>query len=885
MTSHISKSIRIALNDLSKTSASTSLIYRQGNSLYLNGQCTRLSSSENHFEFSVNDKYGDYLVKIDSAEDLITDCECKAGTICRHSAAALLQLHELIKLDEENLPPAGIQYTRSGMIKRVVDERKDKAFHARYSIQYADNVFGEHILTNERGISYKLTFRDIDRKHGYCSCPDYKTNKLGTCKHLIFAFDKFFKENKAEEISLPKYPFIEVFLNPFRDYKISWFYPEKILGEVAELFYRYFGNKKFIEDAEAENLLGFFNNLDRHKQILVRPEVYEKVEKISEINTLKRIEKEKKINYSSIKTKLLEFQKEGVEFSTFKKGSIIADELGLGNMLQAVAAAMAKKEIFGFSRTLIICPATLKMHWKKEIETASGESVKILEGNAGERAKSYTDGNEFFKIISYETLMRDKDIVGSFPVDLLILDEAQRIRNYASRTYSVIKSIPHKHALVLTGTPIETELIDLYSIVLFVDPDLLSPLWEFSYQHCYFDAQSTNSIVGYYNLGELKEKLSRVLIRRERQEVIKQLPNISQIVVPVKLSAYQKKLHIRYAREVLSLYNGKIISSFDMQKSLLLIRKMRMLTNSTFLVDDTTNISPKLDELKHILSYKLHIKKNLRKVVIYTEWDKMVNIISRMLRINKINFVEATEKMDATEQIKLFKNFAENEDCRIFLCTDKTAPNINLSIVDTVINMEPPQNNKQKNLRLGSIEALGKRQNNLTIINLIAENSVEAKMADGLQFEDDLVNRLLHPGQNDPVLELSGMMQTKYTSIISDTIEKMILSEESPETQTTSSTGQMKINFSDEEDSEFFSESNTPSVIEASHKKNPENAEELVHLDNREIEDVLKSGVSFLSQLFKISTGRLIQLHEDKLNFDPETGEITLKFRIPKPDH
>ena len=228
--------IKKQLQELSHRSGSSNLIYRQGHSLYLNGQCTRLSSSENHFEFSVNDKYGDYLVKIDTGDTLTATCECEAGTICRHRAAALLQLHELIKIDEEEIPASGIKYTRSGMIKRVVEERKTKALRANYTIQYADNAYGEHLLTNERGIQYKLTFRDIERRHGYCSCPDYKTNKLGTCKHLIFAFEKYLKDPELEKEPLPKYPFIEVFLNPFRDYKISWFYPEKIFGEVAELF-------------------------------------------------------------------------------------------------------------------------------------------------------------------------------------------------------------------------------------------------------------------------------------------------------------------------------------------------------------------------------------------------------------------------------------------------------------------------------------------------------------------------------------------------------------------------------------------------------------------------------------------------------------------------
>lgn len=881
MTSQILTTLRNQLNELSRASSSSNLIFRQGQNLYLNGQCTQLSASENQFEYSVNDKYGDYFVKIDLTDELKASCECKAGNICRHSAAALMQINELIKLDEDILPPTGIKYTRSGMIKRVVDERIDKALHANYNIQYADNLYGEHLLTNERGILYNLTFRDIERKHGYCSCPDYKTNKLGTCKHLIYAFNKFLKTKDSWQENLPKYPFIEIFLNPFRDYKISWFYPDKIVGEVAELFYRYFGNKNFIEDDQAENLIGLFNNIDKHKQILVRPEVYEKVEKISVMNTLKRLEETTPPDISSLGIKLLQFQKEGVAFATYKKGSIIADELGLGNMLQAIATAILKKEIFGFTKTLIICPAILKGQWKKEIELNTQVGAVIVEGNNEERERKYLSEDEYFKIISYETLMRDKGILTSLPVDFLIIDEAQRIRNYASRTYSVIKSIPRKHALVLTGTPIESELIDLYSIVLFVDSELLSPLWEFSYQHCYFDSQSKNSIVGYYNLSELKEKLSAVLIRRERKEVIKQLPNISQINVPVKLAVYQKKLHIKFAREILKLYHGKIISSFDMQKSLLLIKKMRMLSDSTFLVDDATNISPKLDELKHILNYKLHIKKNMRKVLIYTEWDKMLNIISRMLRLNKIKYIEASEKLDTKDQKKAFKQFADDDQYRVFLCTESVGPNISLSSVDTIINMEVPRSSKQKNLRLGSIEELGKRKNNLTIINLIAEHSIEAKMTEGAELEEELVNKLLHPGKNDSVLELSGMMQEKYIAAISDSIEKMILSEDSSEANPPESGGQMKLNFSDEEEADFIIGAERNADTQKPESTLPTETE-IGRIDNREMENVLKSGVHFISQLLKITTGQTINLEEDKLSFDPESGEITLKFKIPR---
>ncbi len=881
MENHILDNIKAQLNDLSKSSASANLIYRQGHSLYLNGQCTQLSASENHFEFSVNDKYGDYVVKIDVDENVQANCECNTGNVCRHRAAALMQLHEFVKLDDDTLPPAGIKYTRSGMIKRVVDERKIKAEKAQYTINYADNIFGEHILTNERGIEYKLTFRDTERKHGYCSCPDYRTNKLGTCKHLIFAFENLNTEEKSAQQSLPKYPFIEVFLNPFRDYKISWFYPEKIYGEVAELFYRYFGNKNFIEDKDAEKLLGFFNNAEKYKQILVRPEVYDKMEKMSELSTLKGIEKKTKLNFDIINTKLLPYQKQGVEFATFRKGSVIADEIGLGKSLQAIATAMMKKEVFGFVYTLIICPAILKNQWKKEIEKYTNEKAKIIEGTPEERLKMYAEGDEFFRIVNYETVIRDIDIIAKFPVDFIVLVEAQRIRNYASQTSVVLKSIDSKHALVLSGMPIESELIDLYSIILFVDPDLLSPLWEFSYQHCYFDSQTKNTIVGYYGLQELKQKLSDTLIRREKQQVIKQLPNISEINNLVKLSGYQKKMHIKFAREVLDIFNKKIISSFDVQKAMQLIKKMRMLTGSSFLIDDTTNISPKLDELKHILSYKLHIKKSNHKVVVFTEWKKMVNIIARMLRLSKINFVEVTEETSPEKRAILLKKFEEDESCKIFLCTDLGGKGIDLQLVDTVVNMEIPRSNNETTIRLGRIDELGRRKENLTIINIIGEDSIEEKMADGHEFDEEFVKTLFNFDDTNKVVGNLDEMQKRFREAISETVELMILSGDDDSEESRDVGGQMKLEFGEEEITFDVNDESNDEVQDFIEIK-PSEAADIIRIDQREIEDVLKSGVNFLSHLLKISTGRAFNLQEDKLDFNPETGEITLKFKIRK---
>lgn len=100
-------------------------------------------------------------------------------------------------------------------------------------------------------------------------------------------------------------------------------------------------------------------------------------------------------------------------------------------------------------------------------------------------------------------------------MDFMILDEAQRVKNYATKTSAAIKRLTPKHTLVITGTPIENRLIDLYSIINLLDPDFLGPLWEFSYQHCLFDPEKTNKIKGYFDLQKLNQQLAKILLRRE----------------------------------------------------------------------------------------------------------------------------------------------------------------------------------------------------------------------------------------------------------------------------------------------------------------------------------------------------------------------------------
>nr|NQU89942.1 DEAD/DEAH box helicase [Bacteroidota bacterium] len=880
MTTDVIKSIKETLKSIQPGEGSGNLVYRQGHSLYLNGQCSILSETENHFKLVVDDKHDDFHVDLDFSGDINTICSCNSGSLCRHKVASLLQLHENITLTHDNIPETGLKYTQKGMMQRVIGERKDKARDARYTVEFSDNIFGEHILTNERGIQYKLTFRDIHRKHGYCSCPDYRTNKLGICKHLIFAFEGLLSKGELPE-KFPEYPFIEVFLNPFRNYKISWFYPGKPVGEVAEILYRYFGNKNFVEDNEIERMLGFFERSKNFKQILIRPEVYEKIEKWYEKAALQRLKKEKAIDFSSLKENLFPYQEDGVRFLTFKKGTLLADEMGLGKTAQAIVAALMKKQIFGFTRTLVICPASLKFQWRSEIEKFTHEEVVIVEGKQHEREQTYKNSTAHFFIINYETFIRDIENILNHPPDLLILDEAQRINNYETITASSIRSIPRKHTIAITSMPFDSQFVDLYSIMLFVDQDMLTPLWEFSYQHCYFDKNQKNKIVGYFNMQDIAKKLQSVMIRREKQDVVDQLPHISHLNIPVKLHPLQAKQHMAMAGEIVGILDKSPLTAYDFQRISFLIGKMRMLSNASFLVDDTNDVSPKVDELQHILLNKMNMNGNTHKILIITEWKKMMHIIARMLRRIRVDFVMFTGDTPIKKREEIVNKFSKDDNCNVFL-TSEISEGLNLQAADTMINFEVPLNALQMKRRISRIDRIGQRAANLTVINLIAEHSVEeiilseefqeSKIADFSQGDE-------HPEQNQM---LSEAYRIKFRSDLMKSLEELkTLKQHQKEKVPGKTSQQIMIDFGEEEEEPVEMPSKTTGELAGEIKSYQ--TEDLLAKEGdstANMEELLKSGMGFLSNLYKVATGKEISISSHLANIDPETKEVTLKFRV-----
>jgi SNF2 family DNA or RNA helicase len=500
----------------------------------------------------------DYLNEEESVEKFIGVFPATHDWSAEAYACLLTLEHLLENSSEPNIDYK--KYSRTGMIRRVLDERQQKAKHAEYRIKWGDNIYGDHILTNENGEHYRVFLRDFENETGYSNSKDAQVNKLGTTKHIMFAFNAL-KNNASLYKRLKKqFPFVEVYCDPLHEYHIRYYFTDKLDTELQKLFDKYFDKDGFVKKINYSLMPQFFAAAENFSNIVIRPEVKETLSAYFEQRALESLQQQYIPDFSSIKATLYDYQKEGVTFAACRKHAIIADEMGLGKTIQAIGGAVLKKEIFGFKKTLIVCPASLKAQWKKEIEKFSSEQAEIIEGLPDERAQRYSKSESYFLIVNYETVLRDQVAINNAGIDFLILDEAQKVKNYATKSASAIKKLDRKHVLIITGTPIENKLIDLFSIMSILDPHLLGPLWEFSYQHCLFDNEKPNKINAYYNLTSLNEQLKTVLLRREKRKVIEQLPNIQQQDVPIGMTSLQADFHASYASGIGQIIRKKFLT-------------------------------------------------------------------------------------------------------------------------------------------------------------------------------------------------------------------------------------------------------------------------------------------------------------------------------------
>jgi SNF2 family DNA or RNA helicase len=437
-----------------------------------------------------------------------------------------------------------------------------------------------------------------------------------------------------------------------------------------------------------------------------------------------------------LKTKLLSYQVRGAAFAACRGRVILADDMGLGKTVQALAATQLLRRKRGIERVLVVAPASVKYQWKTEIERFTDLSAQVIDGSYLHRRQLYKSP-AFFNLTSYEIVRKDLEPLQELGPDLIILDEAQRIRNWATATARTVKQLRSRYAFVLTGTPLENKLEELFSVVEFIDGRRLGPAFRFLQEHRMEDDEGR--LIGYRGLDRIHKQLEPILLRRTRKEVLKELPERTDQVFHVPMTKEQAgpywEQYDIVARIMHKWQKQGWLSEIDLRRVTCCLQNMRMLCNSTFLYDKRTHHSPKLAEFREIIR-ELAFEEG-RKVVVFSEYERMTHLAGEELRELGIGFVSLHGGVPGRKRGGLIEKFKSDPKCKVFLSTDAGGVGLNLQAASAVINFEPPWNPARLEQRIGRVHRLG-QSNSVQVVHLLTTGSIEERIWEILRFKKAL---------------------------------------------------------------------------------------------------------------------------------------------------
>lgn len=688
---------------------------------------------------------------------------------CEHVGAAFaIILEEKTRLGLAAPPPdedLDAPVTEEDLIELALAERQERANTEKMKVVSSDpeRPWTDYTVTSTlSGKTYRVALRGADRGMSYCSCPDFRTNTLGTCKHVLHILGKARRRFKPAELNRAyRQTTISVAVSYGKDAQLTILLPEKLDEESTAIVGKLRGQP--IDDVH--DLLKRIRHLERSgRSVQIYPDAEEFIQnrlfrhQIAErVAEIRRNPSSHPLRKSLLKTELLPYQLDGIAFAVGAGRAILADEMGLGKTIQGVGVAEMLAQEVGISKVLVVCPTSLKSQWRSEIHRFSDRTVQIVAGALAERGTQYA-GDSFFTICNYEQVLRDILDIERTNWDLIILDEGQRIKNWQAKTTRVIKGLRSRFALALSGTPLENRLDELYSVVQFVDDRRLGPGFRFFHNHRVIDERG--KVLGYKNLSELREKLQPVLLRRTRASVQQQLPPRTNEIIRIPPTEEQSALSDAHLQQVWRIVRKPFLTEMDLlllQKELLLAR---MVADSTFLVDkQSPGYSSKLDRLAELLD-QMFVEDN-RKAILFSEWTTMLDLIEPLLKKRKLKFVRLDGSVPQKHRQALVHEFQTNPECKLFITTNAGSTGLNLQAANAVINVDLPWNPAILEQRVARAYRMGQKQP-VDVFILVTEDTLEEKLLGTLAAKQDLALAALDAESDvDEVRLESGMEELR----------------------------------------------------------------------------------------------------------------------------
>lgn len=687
----------------------------------------------------------------DHARDrLLWSCD-RCPDPCEHVGAMfslVLEQKTQLGLAVPPEPAGGGDLSEEELVARAIAERAQRAKSERMRIKSSDarTPWADYAVTSlASGKTYRVALRGLEPGESYCTCPDFRTNTLGTCKHVMkvaaFARRRFTARHLGRAYRPRR---IAVHLRYDGEVTLRVAVPEKLPPPIEKLV------RPLSEGAvrNVRDLLGRLGQVEAGGgEFHVFPDAEEYIqqqlfaEHISDlVAEIRRDPAGHPLRGSLLSVPLLPYQLDGIAFAVGAGRAVLADDMGLGKTIQAVGVAELLARQAGIRKVLVICPASLKSQWRNEIHRFCRREAQLIIGPSAQRTSQYA--NEcFFTICNYEQVLKDINSIEQCGWDLIVLDEGQRIKNWEAKTSRVVKGLKSRFALVLSGTPLENRLDELYSVVQFIDDRRLGPGFRFFHRHRMVDEEG--KVLGYKNLDQLRERLRGVLLRRTRESVRLELPARTTEIVRIPPSAEQKSLHDAHMQMVVKILRKSFLTEMDLLRLRMALLMCRMAANSTYLVSkERPAYSTKLDRLSELFD-DLADEQD-RKVVLFSEWTTMLDMVEPLLERRRMAFVRLDGSVPQKERQGLVHEFQTNPQCRFFLTTNAGSTGLNLQAANTVINVDLPWNPAVLEQRIGRAHRMGQTQP-VQVFVLITEQTLEENLLATLSAKKSLALAALDP--------------------------------------------------------------------------------------------------------------------------------------------
>ncbi len=653
------------------------------------------------------------------------------------------------------------------------------------SVRPARGVFGRYRLSSPSGpLAYDVRLYSIDKVEARCDCADFLRGSLGLCKHVLAVLDTLARKPRdwrmaleATQLALPRlvWDATAIPAGPFDP--LSALAATK--GGPADLFRGGKGGRLRLADLHRDDprarlrLVERLRGLDRGAKVdpAARAVLSDERARLFRILRLRAAMPRLLAATAKSKRHLYAYQKQGVRRILSEGRLVLADDMGLGKTTQAIVASSALHETGLVKRGLLIVPASLKAQWEREWQAVSRSPLRVLEGGADDRRAVYAKTLRGFLVTNYEQVVRDFDAITKWQPDLVVLDEAQRIKNWSTRTALTVKRLQPTYRLVLTGTPMENRLDELASIVEWVDDRALEPKWRMGPWHSSF-ADGKREVVGARNLDDLRARLSPVLVRRVRAEVLAQLPPRQDTVIPVPLTDAQQEAHDELNQPIAKLASvarRRALAPAEFLRLMSLLATQRVISNgmaqlgfenvwpelrgrtpTAKLIESLD--APKLLELRELVA-NLAVTQR-RKIVVFSQWRRMLELsawaVSDLLAAENLRALFFTGQEGIRRRTQNLVDFHDDPQAAVLFLSDAGGVGLNLQrAANACINLELPWNPAVLEQRIGRIHRLGQKRP-IDVYNLVSRGCIEERIA-GIVADKRALFKGLFEGSTDAI--------------------------------------------------------------------------------------------------------------------------------------